>query len=149
MQVREIMMRYVEVVSRDADVRAAAIKMRDLDIAVIPVCHGPKFIGILTDRDIAVRLAAEGHDATRTFVGEIMTRDLTYCFEDQDIKDAVTVMQAHQIAHLPILDRDHQLVGMVSMRDITARLDEGISSATPAEVSAVACEHAQATVTRR
>jgi CBS domain-containing protein len=122
MEIREIMTRQVEVISRDADVRAAAIKMRDLDIGVIPVCDGATFAGILTDRDIAVRLAAEGHDATRTFVGEIMTRDLTYCFEDQNIDDAAIVMEFHRIDRLPILDRNHQLVGIVSLSDIGARL---------------------------
>ena len=81
MQIRDIMSRYVEVISRDADVRAAAIKMRDLNVNVIPVCDGATFVGILTERDIAVRLAAEGYDATRTCVGEIMTRDLTYCLK--------------------------------------------------------------------
>lgn len=124
MQIRDIMKRYVEVISRDADVRAAAVKMRDLGIAVIPVCDGPRFAGILTERDIAVRLAAEGHDATQTLVGEIMTRDLTYCYEDQDLEDALIVMQFHQIPYLPILDRHQQLVGIVSLSDITARLEE-------------------------
>ena len=149
MQIRDIMKRYVEVISRDADVRAAAIKMRDLGLAVIPVCDGPKFVGIVTDRDIAIRLAAEGYDATRTFVGAIMTRDLTYCFEDQNIEDAVIVMQFHQIAHLPILDRDHQLVGIVSMSDIAARLDTGVASGALVEASAAESRNAQSASARR
>jgi CBS domain-containing protein len=132
MEIREIMTRQVEVISRDADVRAAAIKMRDLDIGVIPVCDGPTFTGILTDRDIAVRLAAEGHDATRTFVGEIMTRDLTYCFEDQNIDDAAMVMEFHRIDRLPILDRNHQLVGIVSLSDIAARLKARVNASAAA-----------------
>jgi CBS domain-containing protein len=149
MEIREMMTRNVEVISHDADVRAAAIKMRDLNISIIPVCAGPKFAGILTDRDIAVRLAAEGHDATRTFVGEIMTRDLTYCFEDQNIEDAVIVMEFHRIAHLPILDRSHQLVGIVSMSDIMARLDERTSTAAVAEASVVESAHTQTASVRR
>ena len=132
MKIREIMERYVDVIARDADVRAAAIKMRDTSVTIIPVCDGPMFAGIITDRDIAVRLAAEGYDATRTLVGEIMTRDLTYCFEDQNIDDAAIVMQFHQISRLPILDRDHQLVGIVAMSDINKCLD--------AQSSAVAVE---------
>jgi CBS domain-containing protein len=117
------MNRYVDVIERDADVRTAAIKMRDTNTNVLPVCAGPLFAGILTDRDIAVRLAAEGYDATRTMVGEIMTRDLTYCYEDQKIDDAAIVMQFHQISRLPVLDRNHQLVGVVSMSDIAACLE--------------------------
>jgi CBS domain-containing protein len=144
MQVREKMTRYVEVISRDANVRMAAIKMRDLDIGVIPVCDGPKFVGILTNRDIVVRLAAEGYDATRTFVGAIMTRDLPYCFEDQNLEEAVSVMQFHHIAHLPILDRARQLVGIISMSDITAHLEKCGDAATPAEVPAMEIKNAQA-----
>ncbi|HEX5020145.1 MAG TPA: CBS domain-containing protein [Candidatus Binatia bacterium] len=117
------MNRYVEVIARDDDVRTAAIKMRDLNVNVIPVCDGARFAGILTDRDIAVRLAAEGYDATRTRVGEIMTRDLTYCYEDQTIDEAAIVMQFHQISRLPILDRSDELVGIVSMSDIRSCLD--------------------------
>lgn len=123
MMIREVMNRYVEVIARDDDVRTAAIKMRDLNVNVIPVCDGARFAGILTDRDIAVRLAAEGYDATRTRVGEIMTRDLTYCYEDQTIDEAAIVMQFHQISRLPILDRSDELVGIVSMSDIRSCLD--------------------------
>jgi CBS domain-containing protein len=129
MQIRDIMSRYVEVISRDADVRAAAIKMRDLNVSVIPVCDGATFAGILTERDIAVRLAAEGYDATRTRVGEIMTRDLTYCFEDQMIDEAAIVMQFHQINRLPVLDRACELIGVVSLTDILRCLAIGSTAA--------------------
>jgi CBS domain-containing protein len=150
MEIREIMTRDVEVISRDADVRSAAIKMRDLNIGVIPVCDGPVFAGILTDRDIAVRLAAAGHDATRTLVGEIMTRDLTYCFEDQNIEDAVAGMEFHRINRLPILDRNHQLVGIVAMSDIAAHLEARAGNAAAlADVSVPGNIPAQAAVARR
>ena len=128
MQIREIMTRDFEVISRDTDVRGAAIKMRDTSATVLPVCDGATFAGILTDRDIAIRLAAEGYDATRTLVGEIMTRDLTYCFEDQTIDEAAIVMQFHQISRLPILDRAQQLIGVVSLSDITPRLERGATT---------------------
>jgi CBS domain-containing protein len=94
---------------------------------MLPVCDGAMFAGILTDRDIAIRLAAEGYDATRTLVGEIMTRDLTYCYEDQTIDEAAMVMQFHQIPRLPILDRTQQLIGIVSLSDITACLERSVN----------------------
>jgi CBS domain-containing protein len=119
MQIRELMSRYVEVIAYDNDVRSAAVKMRDLNVNVIPVCDGARFVGILTDRDIALRLAAEGRDAMRTRVSEVMTRDLTYCYEDQTTEDAAIVMEFHQISRLPILSRAHDLVGIVSATDIT------------------------------
>jgi CBS domain-containing protein len=127
MQIREIMKRDFEVISRDTDVRGAAIKMRDTSATMLPVCDGATFAGILTDRDIAIRLAAEGYDATRTLVGEIMTRDLTYCYEDQTIEEAAIVMQFHQITRLPILDRAQQLIGIISLSDITACLERTVN----------------------
>jgi CBS domain-containing protein len=145
MQIRDVMSRFVEVISRDADVRAAAIKMRDLNVDVIPVCDGATFAGILTERDIAVRLAAEGYDPTRTQVGEIMTRDLTYCFEDQTIDEAAIVMQFHQISRLPILDRGCELVGIVSLKDITACLDAR-ATAVAAELKDVCADEIESAV---
>ena len=121
MQIRELMSRYFEVVSHNSDVREAAMKMRDLNVSVLPVCDGPRLIGVVTTRDIALRLAAEGHDAMLTQAGEIMTRDLTYCYEDQDIEEAASVMESFQIDRLPVLDRNKQLVGMIGMSDIRSR----------------------------
>jgi CBS domain-containing protein len=128
MQIRDIMTREVEVVAVDAPVRDAAAKMKQLDVGAIPVCDGPKLTGVLTDRDIAVRLAAEGRNPAETRVSEIMTRDLYYCFEDQDVEEAATVMEAGQIRRLPILDQDRQLVGIVSLGDISVRSDEKIAA---------------------
>ena len=151
MQIRDIMSRYVEVTARDADVRTAAIKMRDLNVSVIPVCDGATFVGLLTERDIAVRLAAEGYDATSTRVGEIMTRDLTYCFEDQSIDEAAIVMQFHQINRLPVLDRDCELVGIVSLSDITRCLEIPAAATAPAlnEMCAAEAEAGDPAITRR
>ena len=139
MQVRELMSRYVEVVSRDAGVREAAMKMRDLNVDLLPVCEGPRLIGIVTIRDVALRLAAEGHDAMTTRVGEIMTREPIYCFEDQEAAAAAFMMQASQIDRLPVLDRNKQLVGVITGRDITAHAGDwtahepvpGIAVSTP------------------
>jgi CBS domain-containing protein len=75
----------------------------------------------LTDRDIAVRLVAAGLDASTTKVREIMTPDVTYCFEDQTLEEAAALMEAHQIRRLPILSRDKYLIGMVSLGDLAVR----------------------------
>lgn len=149
------MNRAVEVVSHDADVRSAASKMRDLNIAVIPVCDGALLAGILTERDITVRLAAEGRDATRTYVGEIMTRDHPYCFEDQTIDEAAARMSDQRIDRLPILDRNRRLVGVVVLSDLRshitsraaalAEIASGANPATPAPKGSVAHEAHAAT----
>jgi CBS domain-containing protein len=140
------MRRYFEVVSHNSDVREAAMKMRDLNVSVLPVCDGPRLIGVVTTRDIALRLAAEGHDAMLTQAGEIMTRDLTYCYEDQDIEEAASVMESFQIDRLPVLDRNKQLVGMIGMSDIRSR--EGTVAPVP-EIAVLPDQYSAAMVGRR
>jgi CBS domain-containing protein len=121
MQIREVMTERAEVISSQAPAIEAAAKMRDLDIGALPVCDGEKLEGLLTDRDIAVRLVAEGLDASMTKVNEIMTPGATYCFDDQTLDEAASVMEAAQIRRLPILDRDKRLVGMLSLGDLAVR----------------------------
>jgi CBS domain-containing protein len=95
--------------------------MRDLDVGSLPVCDGEKLEGLLTDRDIAVRLVAEGLDPSMTKVNEIMTPGATYCFEDQTLDEAADIMEAQQIRRLPILNRNKRLVGMLSLGDLAVR----------------------------
>ena len=146
MQVRDLMSRYVEVVSHNTGVKEAAMKMRDLNVAVLPVCDGAVLTGIITIRDIALRMAAEGHDALLTQVGEIMTRDLTYCFEDQDLEHAAIVMEAYQIDRLPVLDRNKQLVGIIAMSDFNSRSH---SAAVAPEIAVLPEQYSDATIGRR
>ena len=138
MQIRDLMSRYVEVVAHDSDVKAAAMKMRDLKVAVLPVCDGPVLIGIVTIRDIALRLAAEGHDAMLTHVGEIMTRGAAYCFEDQYIEEAAQAMESYEIDRLPVLDRKKRLIGIVSLRDINSASRRERSAVPAPEIAVLA-----------
>jgi CBS domain-containing protein len=121
MQIREVMTGGAEVISPHAPAIEAAAKMRELDVGALPVCDGERLEGLLTDRDIAVRLVAEGLDASMTKVNDIMTPGATYCFDDQTLEEAATVMEAHQIRRLPILDRNNRLVGMLSLGDLALR----------------------------
>ena len=77
-----------------------------------PVCNGDRLVGILTDRDLAVRAVADGRDPKSTTVEEIMTRQIACCFEDQDIEEAERVMEKNQIRRLPVLDHDNRIVGI-------------------------------------
>jgi len=86
MQVKEIITRRVECTPPDASLQEAARKMRDLDVGPLPVCgDNDRLVGMLTDRDITVRAVAEGQDLRTARVQDIMTPEVTYCFEDQDI----------------------------------------------------------------
>lgn len=106
MQLKEIMTPGVEIIAPEATIREAAEKMRHLDI------------GLLTDRDITVRAVAEGRDPVTTRVREVMTPDVVYGFDDQDVQDAARLMEQYQIRRLPVLNRTKRLVGIVSLGDL-------------------------------
>jgi CBS domain-containing protein len=92
MLLREVMTPKVEVIHPDATLREAAQKMKSLDVGPVPVCDGDRLQGMLTDRDITVRATAEGRDPNTTRVREVMTPDVVYCFEDQEVQDAARMM---------------------------------------------------------
>ena len=118
MQLKEIMTHGVDVIPPDATVKEAAEKMKKLDVGPMPVCDGERLVGILTDRDITIRAVAEGRDPSMTKVRDVMTPEIVYCFEDQDVKDAAILMEEKQIRRLPILNHNKWLVGIVSLGDL-------------------------------
>jgi CBS domain-containing protein len=121
MQIRGVMTHTPETVDANASTIEAAVKMRELDVGSLPVCDGERLQGLLTDRDIAIRLVAAGRDASTTKVSEIMTPDAAYCFDDQTLDEAAVLMEAHQIRRLPILNRDKELIGVLSLGDLAIR----------------------------
>jgi CBS domain-containing protein len=118
MRLGEIMTRDVEVIGSNAPLKEAAAKMKELDVGLIPVCDGDRLTGTLTDRDITVRATAEGKNPSKTKVSAIMSTDIAYCYEDQEIEEAVSLMETRQIRRLPILNRDQRLVGIVALSDL-------------------------------
>jgi CBS domain-containing protein len=139
MDLREIMTRNVEVVNTGASLLDAARKMKDLDVGLIPVCDGDRLKGVLTDRDITIRATAHGRDPAKTKVSEVMTTDLAYGLEDQEVEEAVSVMEARQIRRLPVVNLDKRLVGIVSLADIAVHVgDRDLSGETLEEISAPA-----------
>jgi CBS domain-containing protein len=136
MQIRDIMTRRVEVIHPDATIAEAAEKMKRLDVGPLPVCDGERLLGMLTDRDITVRATSEGRDPKSTRVRDIMTGEVFYCFEDQDVEEAAEIMQRAQIRRLPIINRDKRLVGIVSLGDLAVQTgDEELSGEVLEEVS--------------
>jgi CBS domain-containing protein len=123
MQIREVMTQGAEVIPSNAPAMKAAEKMRELDVGSLPVCDGDRLQGVVTDRDIVIRLVARGLDASETKVSDIMTPGVTYCFDDQTIEEAATVMEAHQVRRLPILNRQNHLVGIISLGDLAIRTE--------------------------
>lgn len=119
MKIRDIMTKNPEVVRPDATIDEAARMMKHLDVGSLPVCNGTRVLGMITDRDITIRATAVGHDPNTTHVQDIMSHDIQYCYDDQDVKEAAKLMSENQIRRLPIVDRDKNLVGIVSLGDIS------------------------------
>jgi len=121
MQVKDIMTPQVEVIHPDAMVTEAVEKMSRLDIDPLPVSDGEWLVGMITDRDIMVRATTKGSDPNTITVGEVMTPEVICCFEDQNVETAARTMEMLQIRCVPVLDHDLQLVGIVSLGDLSAR----------------------------
>lgn len=119
MLIRDAMTRDVRTVSPSASLREAARAMSDMDVGALPVEEGDRLVGMVTDRDIAVRGIAigKGPDAT---VGEVMTHEVLYCYDDEDVEDVCENLADMQVRRLPVVSRDKRLVGIVSLADIAA-----------------------------
>jgi CBS domain-containing protein len=115
MQLKHIMNSDVEVVRADTTVQEDAQKMKARNIGCVLIREGEQSLGIVTDRDMTVRIAAEGRDPTTTKVCDVMTPVIICCFEDDDVAAAVRRMKEQQIRHLVVLDRNRSLVGIVSL----------------------------------
>ena len=123
MQIRDIMTRHVETVRPEHVLQEAAGKMKDLNVGSLPVCDNRRLMGMITDRDITIRAVAEGRHPRETRVQEAMTPSVAYCYEDQDVTEAAILMEEHQIRRLPIINRQHELVGIVSLGDLAVDMD--------------------------
>jgi CBS domain-containing protein len=134
MKVKEIMTPWVECVSPDTTVQDAAEKMKTFDIGALVVCDGgERLLGIVTDRDLAIRAAAQGRDPVITPLRIVLSPHVVYCFDDQDITDAVALMQQKQIRRLAVLNRERRLVGIVSLGDLALRLDDKLIAVSTLE----------------
>jgi len=136
MLVSEVMTRRVECVHPDANLQEVAAKMKSLDIGPIPVCDNDRLVGMVTDRDITVRATAEGEDPKVIRARDIMTPEVVWCFEDEDVSEASRKMKEKQVRRLVVLNRDKRLVGIVSLGDLAMETgDEKLAGKTLEAVS--------------
>ena len=127
MKVRETMTRDVRIASPEETIRQAARAMADLDAGVLPVGDKDHLVGMITDRDIAIRGIAEGK-GPNTKVRDVMTAEIKYCFDDQDVEEVARNMGDIQVRRLPVVDRDKRLVGILSIGDIAMTGEEGTAA---------------------
>ncbi len=136
MQVQQVMTRDAECISPEATLTEAARRMRELDVGALPVCDNDRLVGMVTDRDIAVRSVAEGHDPRVHRVREAMTPQLFSCREDEDVTAVARLMKEKQIRRIPVLNRDKRLVGIVSLGDLAVEVhDEHLVGSTLETIS--------------
>ena len=122
MKVKDIMTSNVECVWPEDTLQEAALKMKEMGIGPLPVCDRLHIVGMLTDRDIAIRGVAAGRDPRSTTVRDVMTREVIRCFEDEEVEEAERLMQSRQVRRILVVNRDERLVGIVSLGDLAAEI---------------------------
>lgn len=118
MLVNELMTRQVELVGPNDSIQQAAKAMARIDVGVLPVAEGDRLVGMITDRDIAIRAVAEGRDPARTIVKDVMSPEVRYCFDDEEVADVADNMAEQQVRRLPVVNREKRLVGILSLADL-------------------------------
>jgi len=142
MKVSEVMTRDVQTIRPDQPVQEAASFMLSADAGSVPVIDGDRLIGMITDRDIAVRGVAKGHGPD-TPVRELMTDDIICVREDDDVDEVASKMSEAQVRRLPVIDDQERLCGIVSLGDLSRQADEDAASEALQGVSEPGGKHQQ------
>ncbi len=145
MKISNIMSRDVQIIGPDQTLREAASVMEKLDAGALPLGERDKLVGMITDRDIAIRAVAQGKGPDAK-VRDAMSHEIKYCFEDEEVDHIAENMAELQVRRLPVMNRDKRLVGIVSLGDLategslpkTARALHGISQRGGAHNQAIA-----------
>ena len=119
MQIRDVMTTDVKTLSPDQSIREAAALMADIDSGALLVNDQDRLIGMITDRDIAIRAVAKGLDCD-TPVREVMSNTIRYCFDDESVQDVAQNMAENEMRRMPVLNREKRLVGVVSLGNIAS-----------------------------
>jgi len=144
MKTSKCMTRDVQLVSPTQTIRDAARMMVELDAGALPVQQDDRLVGMITDRDIAVRAVAQGKSPD-TPVRDVMSREVLYCFDDQEIADVARNMGEVKVRRLPVVNRDKRLVGIVSIGDLALKEEQTLTGSAVASISKHGGRHSQAT----
>jgi CBS domain-containing protein len=142
MKVRDAMSRDVRVANPEESISKAARVMMEIDAGSLPVGENDRLVGVITDRDIAVRAVARDRPPT-TKVREVMSAEVLYCFDDQDLEEIARNMAGEQIRRLPVVNRDKRLVGIISLGDLARKEDAETAGQTVSRISQPGGEHSQ------
>src|SRR3954447_18526713 len=122
-------------IDADQPVAYAAKMMRDEDVGLAPIVEGDRLVGTVTDRDIAIRVVAEGKDPESTKVMEIASTDLVTVDPLQELDEALRLMAQHQVHRLPVVEEDGRLVGVVAQADVARSADDSRTGELVEEIS--------------
>lgn len=122
--IRDAMTSNPRSVDTSSTVIEAARLMKEADVGPIPVVEGDRLVGIVTDRDIAIRVVAEGRDPQSVTVGEIASKDLVTVDPQQELDEALRLMAQHQVRRLPVVEEDGRLVGILAQADVAQQGDD-------------------------
>ena len=136
MKVENIMHKGVEWVSPDTSIVALARKMQQFDIGAIPVGENDRLIGMVTDRDVVIRGVADGKDPSKLTARDVMTKGVTYCRDNEEVDEAVRIMESERIRRLPVIDANKRMVGMISLGDMSHAASKKIAAEVTRAVSA-------------
>ena len=142
MKVGEVMTRDVVVIAPTDTISEAAKKMAECDAGALPVGEDDRLVGVITDRDIAIRAVAEDKGPD-TPVREVMTKQVLYCYEDEAVEHVAANMGVQQIRRLPVVSRDKRLVGIVSIADLSRKTRPNTTGKAVAAISQPGGEHSQ------
>jgi len=118
MQVTEIMTKSPRTVTAETNVKEAARLMQQDDVGMLPVVAGDRLVGVVTDRDLAIRVVADGRDPNACKVSDVMSADVRTCRENDDVDDVMDLMGREQVRRVPIVDDRGALVGVVAQADV-------------------------------
>jgi CBS domain-containing protein len=133
--IREAMTSNPKTVSNDQSVVEAARIMKQEDAGIVPIVEGEKLIGVLTDRDIAIQVVAEGKDPQSVKVSELASRDLVTIDPQQDLDEGLRLMARHQVRRLPVVEEDGKLVGILAQADVARTGDDAKTGEVVEEIS--------------
>src|SRR5436190_14410632 len=142
MRVSDAMTANVRIANPRQTIADAAKMMAEVDAGALPVGDGDRLVGMLTDRDIAIRAVAEGK-GPQTPVEEIMSKEVLYCFADQSLDDVVQNMADTKVRRMPVLNRDKRLVGILSLGDVALVDDPDVTGEALSEISEPGGKHSQ------
>lgn len=134
-KVRDVMHSGASWIAPDMPLPDVAALMDQEDIGALPVGEDDKLVGMITDRDIVIRAFVDGSDPLQLTARDVMSQPIIFCTANEDLDDAVRIMERKQVRRLPVIDHNRRMVGILSLGDVAARAPDSLAAETLRAVS--------------